>query len=69
VIKKDLRLHLNTAGAISMRLFLPIYRNWRWLKQGPIYFKVGGRVLYRLEDIEAYELVQITNTPVHGGSK
>jgi hypothetical protein len=28
---------------------------WRWLSQGPQFLKVGGRVLYRLEDIEAFE--------------
>ena len=28
---------------------------WRWLGQGPAYLKVGGRVVYRLEDVEAYE--------------
>lgn len=28
---------------------------WRWLGQGPKYLKIGGRVVYRLEDIEAYE--------------
>jgi hypothetical protein len=28
---------------------------WRWLKEGPTYVKVGGRVLYRLEDIENFE--------------
>ena len=28
---------------------------WRWLKEGPNYLKVGGRIIYRLEDIEAYE--------------
>lgn len=28
---------------------------WRWEGQGPRYLKVGGRVLYRLEDIEAFE--------------
>jgi hypothetical protein len=28
---------------------------WRWLKTGPRYLKIGGRVVYRLEDIEAYE--------------
>ena len=31
---------------------------WRWLKQGPAFLKIGGRVAYRLEDIEAYEAVQ-----------
>ena len=28
---------------------------WRWAGCGPRYVKIGGRVLYRLEDIEAYE--------------
>ncbi|WP_333779716.1 helix-turn-helix transcriptional regulator [Falsiroseomonas oryzae] len=28
---------------------------WRWREQGPAYLKVGGRVVYRLEDVEAYE--------------
>jgi hypothetical protein len=31
---------------------------WRWLGQGPVYLKLGGRVAYRLEDIEAYERAQ-----------
>ena len=28
---------------------------WRWLRQGPNYLKIGGRVVYSLEDIEAFE--------------
>jgi hypothetical protein len=28
---------------------------WRWLGLGPPYLKIGGRVVYRLEDIEAFE--------------
>ncbi|WP_114393545.1 helix-turn-helix transcriptional regulator [Oleisolibacter albus] len=28
---------------------------WRWLGRGPKYLKIGGRVVYRLEDIEAFE--------------
>jgi hypothetical protein len=28
---------------------------WRWLKQGPNYLRLGGRVLYRLNDVESYE--------------
>jgi hypothetical protein len=41
---------------------------WRWLKQGPEYLKIGGHVVYRLEDIERYEAGQIKNPPVltHG---
>jgi hypothetical protein len=28
---------------------------WRWQNDGPSYIKIGGRVCYRLEDVEAYE--------------
>jgi hypothetical protein len=28
---------------------------WRWTGEGPEYLKVGGRVAYRLEDVEAWE--------------
>jgi hypothetical protein len=28
---------------------------WRWLKVGPAYLRAGGRIVYRLEDIEDYE--------------
>jgi hypothetical protein len=32
---------------------------WRWLGQGPRYLKIGGRVVYRLEDVEDYEAAQV----------
>jgi hypothetical protein len=28
---------------------------WRWLKQGPSYLALGGRIVYRLEDVEGFE--------------
>ena len=28
---------------------------WRWTGEGSAYLKIGGRVVYRLEDVEAYE--------------
>ena len=31
---------------------------WRWLGQGPRYIKIGGRVVYRIDEIEAYEAQQ-----------
>jgi predicted site-specific integrase-resolvase len=34
---------------------------WRWAGCGPRYLKIGGRVVYRLEDIEAYENTQVFN--------
>lgn len=32
---------------------------WRWLGQGPKFLKLGGRIVYRLEDIEAFEEQQL----------
>jgi hypothetical protein len=31
---------------------------WRWLRQGPSFIKLGGRVVYRIEDILAFEAAQ-----------
>ena len=31
---------------------------WRWTGEGPDYLKLGGRVVYRLQDVEAYENTQ-----------
>ncbi len=28
---------------------------WRWQRTGPAFTKLGGRVVYALSDIEAYE--------------
>jgi hypothetical protein len=28
---------------------------WRWLKTGPSYTKLGGKVVYAASDIEVYE--------------
>lgn len=28
---------------------------WRWAQEGPRYLKLGGRVVYRITDIEAFE--------------
>jgi len=39
---------------------------WRWLREGPRYLKLGGRVLYRVTDIEAYEQSIICLTKADG---
>lgn len=51
VIKHLNQVELSRRWSLSPRTL----ERWRWLNQGPRYIKVGGRVLYRLEDIEAYE--------------
>ena len=28
---------------------------WRWLRKGPVFLKLGGKVVYRIADIETYE--------------
>ena len=44
---------------------------WRWTGCGPCYLKIGGRVVYRLADIEACEAAQLRNAtnavPAHAG--
>ncbi len=42
---------------------------WRWRGIGPRYLKLGGRVIYRLADIEAFEAERVhlnTNGPLAG---
>jgi hypothetical protein len=34
---------------------------WRWTGIGPRFLKIGRRVRYRLEDIEAYEKQRLTD--------
>lgn len=34
--------------------------NWRWAKKGPKFFKVGHKVLYKLDDLEDF----FTSNPV-----
>jgi predicted site-specific integrase-resolvase len=31
---------------------------WRWKGEGPPFVKIGGRVVYRMDDILAYEQAQ-----------
>ena len=35
---------------------------WRWQGNGPRYLKIGGRVIYRIEDVEAFEQVQLKSS-------
>lgn len=36
---------------------------WRWLRQGPPYLKIGGRIIYRIEDIELFEANRLRQLP------
>jgi hypothetical protein len=49
------QIELSRRWSISPRTL----ERWRWLREGPHYLKIGGRILYRLDDIEAYEAVKV----------
>jgi hypothetical protein len=55
--------HLNQIDlARRWRVSERTLERWRWLHQGPQYLKIGGRVVYRIEDIESYETAQAKNS-------
>jgi hypothetical protein len=41
--------------AVRWRISHRTLERWRWTGEGPKFLKVGGRVVYRLADIEEYE--------------
>lgn len=48
--------HLNQIElARRWRLSHRTLERWRWIGEGPQYLKIGGRVVYRLEDVEVFE--------------
>jgi len=49
------QIELSDRWGISHRTL----ERWRWLGEAPAYLKIGGRVVYRLEDIERYEEEQL----------
>ena len=46
---------LATRWTVSARTL----ERWRWSGEGPQFLKIGGRVVYRVEDILAYEARQL----------
>jgi hypothetical protein len=52
--------HLNQRDlAKRWNLSARTLERWRWQRKGPPFLKVGGRVVYRLEDVEGYETAQL----------
>ncbi|MGE4278699.1 MAG: helix-turn-helix transcriptional regulator [Magnetospirillum sp.] len=51
IVKHLNQIELSRRWSLSPRTL----ERWRWLGQGPRYLKIGGRVVYRLEDVEAFE--------------
>jgi hypothetical protein len=44
-----------TELATRWRMSERTLERWRWLKTGPNYIKLGGKVVYAVVDVEAYE--------------
>jgi predicted site-specific integrase-resolvase len=48
--------HLNQVElAARLKISPRTLERWRWTGEGPAFLKIGGRVIYRLDDVEAYE--------------
>lgn len=64
--------HLNQKNLAARWLISPrTLEQWRWQGHGPRYLKIGGRVVYRICDVEAFESASLrTNTfgPVDTGT-
>ena len=59
-------LHQN-ALADRWQLSPRTLEQWRWQGRGPRFLKIGGRVVYRLMDVEAFEASNLhanTNGPL-----
>ena len=42
---------------------------WRWSGQGPAYMKIGGRIVYRLDDVLAFEKERLHRAGGHGHAR
>ncbi len=52
--------HLNqNALAARWNISPRTLERWRWAGEGPLFIKPGGRVVYRLKEVEAFEAEQI----------
>jgi hypothetical protein len=52
--------HLDQVGLAKRWNISPrTLERWRWSGEGPRFLKIGGRVVYRIEDIEEYEANQL----------
>lgn len=65
--------HLDQNGLAQRWLISPrTLEQWRWQGRGPRYLKIGGRVIYPLSEVEAYEAARLhANTfgPLDAGTQ
>ena len=56
----QISLHLNQKElARRWRMSPRTLERWRWLREGPSYLKIGGKVIYRLTEVEAFEATRV----------
>ncbi|WP_281301817.1 MULTISPECIES: helix-turn-helix domain-containing protein [unclassified Iodidimonas] len=48
--------------AVRWRISHRTLERWRWTGEGPKFLKVGGRVVYRMSDVEEYEQAMIRSS-------
>lgn len=59
--------HLNQADlAARLNISPRTLERWRWTGAGPAFLKIGGRVVYRLEDVEAFEQAKRCESTAQG---
>lgn len=65
--------HLDQKDLAERWLISPrTLEQWRWQGRGPRFLKIGGRVVYRICDVEAFESASLhANTigPIHEGTE
>ena len=54
--------------AVRWKISHRTLERWRWTGEGPKFLKVGGRVVYRLSDIEEYEQAIVRSSTSDVGS-
>src|SRR5690606_22216748 len=61
-------VHMNQMElAARWRISPRTLERWRWIGDGPRFVKLGGRVVYRLCDIEEYEQAMIRSSTSGAG--
>ena len=60
-------IHLNQIELANRWKISPrTLERWRWAGQGPAFVKLGGRVVYQLDAVEAYERGRICQSTRQG---
>lgn len=62
-----LQTHFNQADlAARLNISPRTLERWRWTGEGPAFLKIGGRVVYRLEDVDAFEQARRCESTAQG---